>query len=47
MKQIIVVIKDKLIGCGSLMSFPNAESAVRSFQEIINGDNSISKHVLS
>ena len=44
MKQIIVVIKDKLTGCGNLMSFPNAESAVRSFKEVIEGDNQIAKH---
>lgn len=44
MKQVIVVIKDKLTSCGQLMSFPNAESAIRSFQEIIAGDNPIAKH---
>lgn len=44
MKQIIVVIKDKLIGCGSLMSFPNAESAIRSFKEVMNGDNQMAKY---
>lgn len=44
MRQIIVVIKDQLIGCGSLMSFPNAESAIRSFKEVINGDNQIAKN---
>lgn len=44
MRQIIVVIKDQLIGCGSLMSFPNPESAIRSFKEIINGDNQIARN---
>lgn len=44
MKQLVMVIKDKLIGCGSLLSYPNPESAVRSFKEIINGDNQIGRH---
>lgn len=44
MKQIIVAIKDELIGCGSIMAFPNAESAIRSFKEVINGQNEIAKN---
>ena len=45
MKEIVVVIEDKLIGCGQLMSFPNSESAIRSFKEIAQGDNAIAKHI--
>lgn len=45
MKQLVVVIEDKLIGCGQLMSFPNSEAAVRSFKEIAQGDNAIAKHI--
>lgn len=44
MKQIIVIIKDALMGGGNPMVFPNAESAVRSFKEVINGDNQIAVH---
>lgn len=45
MKQLVVVIEDKLIGCGQLMAFPNSEAAIRSFKEIANGDNQIAKHI--
>ena len=45
MKQMVVVIEDKLIGCGQLMSFPNSEAAIRSFKEISQGDNAIAKHI--
>lgn len=44
MKQLVVIIKDDLIGGGNLLTYPNAESAVRSFREVINGDNQIAIH---